>query len=66
MVETNTNKEQSAIKKYTKIGIVAAIVVIIAIIGVFALRGGHNEISADEAISEYLLNLLLAMFTHLI
>lgn len=52
MVETNTNKEQSAIKKYTKIGVVAAIVVIIAIIGVFALRGGHNEISADEAISE--------------
>ena len=51
MVETNTNSQQSVVKKYVKIGIVAAVVVAIALIGVFALRGGH-EVSASEAISE--------------
>ncbi len=51
MVETNTNSQQSVVKKYAKIGIVAAVVVVIALIGVFALRGGH-EVSASEAISE--------------
>ncbi|MBO4480502.1 MAG: OmpH family outer membrane protein [Alphaproteobacteria bacterium] len=51
MVETKTNTENSVVKKYVKFGIVAAVIVIIAIIGIFALRGGKN-VSAAEAVSE--------------
>ncbi len=47
--KTNTN----GTKNYTKYGIVAAVVVAVALIGVFALRGcGERTISADAAISD--------------
>lgn len=39
------------VKKYVKMGIVAAVVVIIAIIGIFAIRGGKT-VSAADAVSE--------------
>lgn len=53
MVETRKT-DKNITKKYTKYGIIAAIVIAIAIIGVFVIRGvsGERTISADDAISE--------------
>ena len=52
MVDTKQTN-QNATKKYVKFGVVAAVVVAIAIIGVFALRGcSDRTISADAAISD--------------
>ena len=44
--------KQTNVKNYAKIGIVAAVVVVIAIIGVFALRRGGSEVSAAEAVKQ--------------
>ncbi len=53
MVETRKT-DKNITKKYTRYGIIAAIVIAIAIIGVFVIRGvsGERTISADDAISE--------------
>lgn len=53
MVETRKT-DKNVTKKYTRYGIIAAIVIAIAIIGVFVIRGvsGERTISADDAISE--------------
>ena len=49
MVQTKTN---SATKSYAKIGIIAAIVVVVAILGVWAVSAlnGHDGVSVDKAI----------------
>ena len=39
------------VKNYTKIGIVAAVVAAIAVVGILVLRGGAGEVSAAEATS---------------
>lgn len=46
--------DKNITKNYTRYGIIAAIVIAIAIIGVFVIRGvsGERTISADDAISE--------------
>lgn len=51
MAETKKTNTQ---KNYVRYGIIAAIVVAVALIGIFALRGcsGERTISADDAISE--------------
>ena len=52
MVETKKTNINIT-KNYTKYGIVGAVVIAIALVGIFALRGcGEKTISADEAISE--------------
>ena len=53
MVETRKT-DKNITKNYTRYGIIAAIVIAIAIIGVFVIRGvsGERTISADDAISE--------------
>lgn len=53
MVETRKT-DKNITKKYTRYGIIAAVVIAIAIIGVFVIRGvsGERTISADDAISE--------------
>ena len=53
MVETRKT-DKNITKKYTRYVIIAAIVIAIAIIGVFVIRGvsGERTISADDAISE--------------
>ncbi|MBO4700759.1 MAG: OmpH family outer membrane protein [Alphaproteobacteria bacterium] len=52
MVETKKTNNQPT-KNYVKYGIVAAIVIAVALVGVFALRGCSDKtISADTAISE--------------
>ena len=53
MVETRKT-DKNVTKNYTRYGIIAAIVIAIAIIGVFVIRGvsGERTISADDAISE--------------
>ena len=51
MQDTKKTTDTSVTKKYLKIGIVAAVVVAIAAIGV-ALVGGQKEVSASDAISE--------------
>ncbi len=47
-----TNNETPIVKKYVKAGIVAAVVVALAIFGVLALRGCEKNVSASEAINE--------------
>ena len=50
MAETKKTNNQ---KSYARYGIIAAVVIAVALIGVFALRGcGERTISADDAISE--------------
>lgn len=51
---TDTKKTNtSTTKNYVRYGVVAAIVIAVALIGVFALRGcGEKTVSADTAISE--------------
>jgi Skp family chaperone for outer membrane proteins len=44
--------KNSGTKSYTKFGIVAAIVVAVALIGVLVIRGGTKSVSADTAIAE--------------
>ena len=53
MVETRKT-DKNITKNYTRYGIIAAVVIAIAIIGVFVIRGvsGERTISADDAISE--------------
>lgn len=53
MAETRKT-DKNITKNYTRYGIIAAIVIAIAIIGVFVIRGvsGERTISADDAISE--------------
>ena len=52
MVETKKTNSSST-KNYTRYGIIAAIVIAVAIVGIFALRGcSDRTISADDAISE--------------
>jgi len=52
MVETKKTNNPTT-KNYTRYGIIAAVVIAVALIGIFALRGcSDRTISADEAISE--------------
>ena len=52
MVETKKTNSSST-KNYTRYGIIAVIVIAVAIVGIFALRGcSDRTISADDAISE--------------
>ena len=47
------NTKNSTEKKYVKYGIVAAIVVAIAVLGIFVIRGiGTKHVDADQAVSE--------------
>ena len=52
MVETKKTNNPTT-KNYTRYGIIAAVVIAVALIGIFALRGcSDRTISADQAISE--------------
>lgn len=46
MKETNP-----IIKRYTKIGLIAGAAVVVALLGVIALSGGHKGVSLDKALS---------------
>lgn len=47
------NNQKTTEKKYVKYGIVAAVVVAIAVLGIFAIRGiGAKNVNADQAVSE--------------
>lgn len=50
MVKTNTTNV--TIKNYKKTGIIAAIVLIVAGLGIWALASRNHEVTVDEAISE--------------
>jgi len=45
-------KENNIIKQYTKMGIIACAVVVVALIGIFALSGHRGSTSVDKALSE--------------
>lgn len=45
-------KENNIIKKYTKMGIIAGAVVVVALLGVFALSGNHKSVSVDKALAD--------------
>ena len=45
-------KENNIIKKYTKMGVIACAVVVVALIGIFALSGHRGSTSVDKALSE--------------
>ncbi len=49
MVKTNTN---ITIKNYKKTGIIAAIVLVVAALGIWAVASWNHEVTVDEAISE--------------
>lgn len=49
MVKTN---DITIIKNYKKSGIIAAVVVVVAALGIWAIAGRHHEVTVDEAIAE--------------
>jgi Skp family chaperone for outer membrane proteins len=52
-MENMVNNQKTTEKKYVKYGIVAAVVVAIAVLGIFAIRGiGAKNVNADQAVSE--------------
>ena len=53
MANKNSNAVNPAVKKYSKIGIIAAVVVAVAAVGIFALsRIGGKTVSVEKALSE--------------